>query len=248
MPFDGFSPKALTFFRQLRKNNTREWFTPRKAFFEEHVRAPMLELVALINDDLRTFAVDHVHADCRKAVYRLYRDTRFSKDKTPYKDHIGALFPRAGLPKHGGANFYFGVSDKGVEIAAGVYMPEPPELNAIRKAIAEDATTRGTFRKLLDDKTLKKTMGELQGDKLSRCPKAYPPDHPAADMLRLKQLYFYVTLPPERALDKSIRREIVTRFKRMAPAVQWLNTACLAAARERDGEADPIPVRPAPMF
>src|SRR3954466_9288892 len=168
--FEGFSPKALAFFRQLRKNNTREWFTPRKAHFEEFVRTPMLELVALVNDDLRQFAVDHVHADHRKAVYRLYRDTRFSNDKTPYKDHIGALFPRAGLPKHGGANYYFGISDEGVEIAAGVYMPEPPELNAIRKAIAEDER-RGTFRKLLAEKSLKKTMGALQGSKLSRCPK-----------------------------------------------------------------------------
>jgi uncharacterized protein (TIGR02453 family) len=247
MPFEGFSPKALTFFRQLRKSNTREWFTPRKAFFEEQVRAPMLELVALVNDDLRKFAVDHVHADHRKAVYRLYRDTRFSNDKTPYKDHIGALFPRAGLPKHGGANYYFGVSDKGVEIAAGVYMPEPPELNAIRKAIAEDER-RGTFRKLLKDKSLKRTMGELQGEKLSRCPKGYPPEHPAEDLLRFKQLYFYVTLPAKLALEKSVRREIVSRFKLMTPVVEWLNAVCLAAARDRDGEAEPVPVRPVPMF
>jgi uncharacterized protein (TIGR02453 family) len=237
-----------SFFRGLEKNNTREWFTPRKALFDEHVRAPMLELVALVNDDLRKFAVDHVHADPRKAVYRLYRDTRFSKDKTPYKDHIGALFPRAGLPKHGGANYYFGVSDEGVEVAAGVYMPEPAELNALRKAIADDCAGRGAFRKLLADRTLTRTMGELRGDRLTRCPKGWPPDHPAADLLPLKQMYFYATLPAKLALEKSVRREIVNRFKVMASAVDWMNAVCLAAARERDGEAEPVPVRPAPMF
>src|ERR1700709_527546 len=98
--FAGFSPAALTFFKQLEKNNTREWFIPRKEKFEELVRRPMLELIALINDDLRRLAVYYV-TEPAKALYRIHRDTRFSKDKTPYKDHLGAMFPRQGLSKNG---------------------------------------------------------------------------------------------------------------------------------------------------
>lgn len=123
--FPGFPPQALTFFRQLARNNTREWFQPRKAKYEEHVRGPMLDLVEQIVDDLRKFAVDHVVPPA-KAVYRIHRDTRFSNDKTPYKTHVAALLPRAGLEKHAGAGFYFSVSHEKVEIAAGMYMPGPP--------------------------------------------------------------------------------------------------------------------------
>src|SRR5436305_868335 len=129
-PFPGFSPAALMFFRQLEKNNQREWFTPRKEKFDELVRQPMLELVALINDDLRKFSVDHV-TEPAKAIYRIHRDTRFSKDKSPYKTHLAATFARKGLPRHSGAGFYFSVGHTGVEVAAGMYMPDPPVLRAV---------------------------------------------------------------------------------------------------------------------
>src|SRR3954468_20114522 len=169
--FPGFSPQALSFFRQLERNNRRECFQPRKEFFEQGVRGPMLELVALLNDDLRSFAADHVVADPAKAIYRIYRDTRFSKDKTPYKTHIGALFPRPGLEKHAGGSFYVGVSHKGVEVAGGMYMPGPGELAAVREAIAADEKA---FRKLIGGKALRTAVGELQGERLAKVPKPYP--------------------------------------------------------------------------
>src|ERR1700733_6735324 len=96
--FPGFSPKAITFLRQLEKNNSRDWFQPRKDQFEELLRQPMLELARLIADHLRPFAVDHVLPPA-KAVHRIYRDVRFSKDKSPYKTNISAMFPRKGLSK-----------------------------------------------------------------------------------------------------------------------------------------------------
>ena len=104
--FAGFSKKMPAFFRGLERNNTREWFAPRKELFEAEVRGPMVELVGLVNEDLKKFAIDNAVTDPKRAIYRLYRDTRFSKDKTPYKSHIGATFPRRGLPKHAGAGFY----------------------------------------------------------------------------------------------------------------------------------------------
>src|SRR4051812_19695719 len=115
--FSGFDPKALTFFKQLAKNNDRAWFTPRKELFETLVRGPMIELVTQLCDDLRKFAVDYVPADPKKVIYRIYRDTRFSKDKTPYKTHIGAHFQHRKLPKNLAGGFYVGVSHEGLEIA-----------------------------------------------------------------------------------------------------------------------------------
>jgi uncharacterized protein (TIGR02453 family) len=242
--FPGFPKQAMSFFRQLAKNNRREWFQPRKPTYDEHVRAPMIELVALLNDDLRSFAADHVVEPPARAVYRLHRDTRFAKDKTPYNTHVGALFPRPGLPKHAGAAFYVGVSHEGVEVAGGMYMPGPAELAAVRQAIAADPTE---LRKLLADKGLRKAVGELRGEKLARVPRGFPADHPAAELLRHKALHFFVTLPAEAALKPGIRREVASRFRAMAPVVHYLNAVLLRARREAAGD-EGIPVRPAPMF
>src|SRR5262249_10812490 len=144
-----------------------------------------------------------------KAIYRIYRDTRFSKDKTPYKTHIAATFGRRGFRRTEAAGFYFGVSHKEVEIGGGSYMPEPEQLAAIRKKIDSDSKS---LRKILDNKELKKLMGNLLGDKLSRVPKGFDPEHPAAEFLKMKQLYFYITLPASLATKSSLKAEVVKRF------------------------------------
>jgi len=94
--FPGFPPEALTFLRSLKRNNRREWFQPRKEIFETKVKAPIIQLVEAINAELLDFAPEHI-TDPKKAVYRIYRDTRFSADKTPYKTHIAAIFPDRNL-------------------------------------------------------------------------------------------------------------------------------------------------------
>src|SRR5688500_3248445 len=106
--FPGFPKQAISFFRQLARNNRREWFQPRKDLYEQYVRGPMLELCGLVADDLRGFAADHA-GDPKKAIYRIHRDTRFSRDKTPYKPYIAAMFGRAGMGKNTCAGFYFSV-------------------------------------------------------------------------------------------------------------------------------------------
>lgn len=242
--FPGFPRQALTFLRQLERNNARDWFQPRKEQFEEHCRGPMLRLVELVCDDLRSFAADHV-IEPKRAVYRIYRDTRFSKDKTPYKTHVAAMFPRRGLGKNNAAGFYFHVSPKGCEIAGGMYMPGPEELAAVRSAIAADPDG---FRELAEDKRRVKAVGPLLGEKLARVPKGFEPDHPAGDYLRMKQWYFDATLRADAACKPTFRREVVKRFEAMTPFVNWINEAVLKAARDEDGEVDAIPRRPEPMF
>src|SRR5690242_5557082 len=134
--FPGFPEEGIQFFRRLARNNNRDWFQPRKAIFEEQVKRPMLELVDALNRGLARFAPEWV-TDPDKAVYRFYRDTRFSKDKTPYKDHIAASFHRRGMPKNGSGGYYFSVSHKEIEVGGGVYLPDPDVLLAIRRHIAE---------------------------------------------------------------------------------------------------------------
>jgi len=242
--FPGFSRKMPAFFRGLARNNTREWFTPRKGVFEEHVRGPMVELLSFVNEDLKRFAVDYSVAAPAKTIYRIYRDTRFSKDKTPYKTHIGATFPRAGLSKHGGGGFYLGVSHEHVEVAGGLYMPPPEELAAVRGAIARDA--KGLL-KLIKAIERSRKVGKLTGARLKRPPKGFEmATAEAGELLKYKQLYFYQTLPAAVALSPRIRREIVSRFELLAEFVEWINRAILAA--RADGAEDERPVRPAPMW
>jgi uncharacterized protein (TIGR02453 family) len=205
----------------------------------------MVELVTLVNDDLRRFAPFNAVDVPGKAIYRLYRDTRFSNDKTPYKTHTGATFPRATLPKHGGAGFYFGVSHRCVEIAGGVYMPGPEELTVLRGAVAADP--KG-FLEVAAAPKLVRSMGKITGESLKRVPKGYEAyaDSPVADVLKLKQMYWFVELPADLALTPDVRREVVTRFRLMADALDWMNRVLLAA-RAAQEDAD-RPVRPAPMF
>lgn len=224
--FPGFPAEGLAFFASLRRNNRREWFQPRKAIFEENLKQPMRELVGAVNSALRSFAPDYA-TDPDKAIYRIYRDTRFSKDKTPYKLHIAASFSRRG--DKAAAGFYFAVSQKEVGIGGGIYMPEPETLLAIRQHLAEH---HAEFRKIAGARAVRQLFGEVQGERLTRVPKGYCSDHPAADLLRLKQYLLYVEMPPELATTPAVYTEVVKHFRAMAPFVEFLNTPLRAKRRE----------------
>src|SRR5208337_3298440 len=157
----------VRFFRALKRNNRREWFQPRKHLFEQHVKTPMLELVSAINAELAKFAPEHV-TEPKNAIFRIYRDTRFSADKTPYKTHIAASFSRRGSERLGAGGFYFSVSHEVIEIAAGIYHPDREVTLLVRNHIAE---THAELNRILADKKARKLTGSLQGDALTRAPK-----------------------------------------------------------------------------
>ncbi len=234
--FEGFPVEGPEFLRLLENNNEREWFQPRKSVYEETLRQPMIRLVEAINQQLSRFAPEHVN-DPKKAIYRLYRDTRFSKDKTPYKTHIGAIFPRRGLDKHGGAGYYFHISASEVLVAGGVYMPGKNELRAIRTHLAEHYKTLG---KLVRGKKLKSLLGGLQGEQLTRAPKGFAPDDPAADLLRYKQWHFFSTMPAGVATTPELQKEVVERFRVMSKFVDFMNEPLLAMKRSAP---DPLTAR-----
>ena len=217
--FPGFPPEGLAFLRALAKNNRREWFQPRKAIYEEQVKAPMVNLVTRVTSAMLSFAPAYA-GDPEKAIFRIYRDTRFSKDKTPYKTHIAAVFHRRGLNMHGGGGLYFAVSAKHVEVAGGIYMPAPETLRAVRAHLAE---RHEEFRDLIGNRALRRLLGDMQGEQLTRPPKGYCAEHPAADLLRYKQFLFYVLLDPSLAATAKLEREIVNRFRALTPFLECLN-------------------------
>jgi uncharacterized protein (TIGR02453 family) len=231
--FSGFPREGISFLRALKKNNDREWFNPRKATFEATVKQPMIELVTALHREMLRFAPQYV-GEPAKCVYRIYRDTRFSKDKTPYKTYASALFLRQGFDKYtGGAAFYFAVSPENIEVAGGVYSPDREVLLAVRRHIADNYKA---FVATFDTPKLRKLVGELQGESISRVPKGFDPEHPAADLIRRKHYLLDTKLDPKLATTPKLFTELATRLEAMTPFVEFLNRPLIAlhAKQKRD--------------
>jgi uncharacterized protein (TIGR02453 family) len=214
-----FSPEALKFLRGLARNNNRDWFDVRKPIYERELKAPLLALIEEINGELVDFAPEYIRP-AQKSMFRIYRDTRFSPDKTPYKKHISAWFARQGLEKKSGGGFYFHLSGKELLIAAGVYMPEREQLLAIRNHLLEH---HEEFRRLSKSSKLRRGMQEFDGLRLSRPPKGFPKNHPAIESIARRQWGVSTTLPAETALQPTLRKEIVSRFRAATPLIEFLN-------------------------
>jgi uncharacterized protein (TIGR02453 family) len=227
MPAPHFQPEAIKFLRGLKRNNDREWFEPRKAVYESALKAPLLSVIAAINEAMHDFAPDNVRPP-QKAMMRIYRDVRFSPNKSPYKTQVAAWWARTGLEKTSGGGFYFHLSSTEVTVAAGVYMPEREQLLAIRTHLLEH---HAELRKLLDGKKLKARLREFEGNRLTRPPKGFPADHPGIDLLLCRQWGVAGSLPVEIATTPALVKEIIDRFRLAAPVVALLNTPLIGKPR-----------------
>lgn len=228
--FAGFPPESIQFLRSLKRNNRREWFQPRKHLYEQHVKAPMLELVEAINGEMKKFAPEYV-TEPQKALFRIHRDTRFSTDKTPYKTHIAASFARRDAERVGAGGFYFSISHETIEIAAGLWHPDRDVMLLVRNHIAG---THKELRRILASNKSRKLVGDLQGDALSRSPKGFDPAHPAAEFIRMKDWILDVAMDAALATTPQLYPAVVERFRAMAPLVEYLNRPLLDRKPRRD--------------
>jgi uncharacterized protein (TIGR02453 family) len=226
-----FTPRTLTFLRALKRNNDREWFKARKEDYETHVRGPMVALIEHLAEDARHFAPDIVFS-ARDAIFRIYRDTRFSEDKTPLKTHIAASFPPRSLPRKEGAGLYVQVSYEGAWAGGGIYGPEKNELLKIREHLAGN---HQRFRSIVESPRFKKQLGALQGERLQRVPRGFAADHPAAEFLKFKQLYAGRDFTPAETTSPRFYTTLLTLFKDMVPLVAFLNEPLIAHGRTRIG-------------
>ncbi len=220
--FAGFPKTTLPFFQKLAKNNNREWFEANKAVYESEVKAPMLALVDAIGRDMIDYAPEFIPEDLKKAIFRIYRDVRFSKDKTPYKTNIAAAFRRQGLGKNEGASFYVHLDNQEFLVAAGIYMPDPDLLRRLRAHVERH---HERLRAIVNDKPRRKLVGDLQGDVMTRLPKGFLPGHPAEDLLKRKMYIYWTEMPPALAETPKALGEVTKRFRAMAPLVYFLNEA-----------------------
>ncbi len=223
-----FTIETLTFLRSLRRHNEREWFRNHRDAYEAHVRGPMVDVIDRLATDLTQFAPQLI-ATPKMSMYRIYRDTRFSADKSPYKTHVSAVFPHRALTKHGGAGLYFHVATDHVLVGAGIYAPEAPQLYQLRKHVASN-TTR--FRTIVESPRFRRSFGHVSGQRLKQVPRGFDADHPAAEYLKLRQFLAGTERPAEFATRPRFYGSLRRLFEQLAPFVMFLNEPLTSGSRQ----------------
>jgi uncharacterized protein (TIGR02453 family) len=221
-----FTAKSLSFLRSLKRNNRREWFHEHRDQYEQHCRQPMLAIVERLATDLTLFAPELL-ADPKMSLFKQFRDTRFSDDKTPLKTNIAAVFPNRVLGRMNGAALYFEVAPGWVWIGGGLWRPDTSQLQLVREHIV---THLGEFEKIVKAPRLKK-LGGLQGERLSRVPRGFAKDHPAADYLQHRQLIAFREEAAAFAARTDFYRQLRSTLETLTPLVRFLNEPLVAALR-----------------
>lgn len=227
--FTGFRPEAISFFRRLARNNRRDWFEANRPVYENEVRAPLRAFVEEMDVRFARFAPE-ITGDPRRSVFRIHRDVRFSRDKSPYKTHGSCWFYHRAAGRQvgqeadaGSAGFYFQFSPTESFLAAGIWMPPRGSLARIRDALAEG---HEAFAAAVDTPAVRRRFGRLDEDgMLKRMPRGYRDDHPAARYLRHQSFTLGRDLNPEEVLDPRLPARVEKDFRLLLPFVRWLNQA-----------------------
>lgn len=222
-----FTAGTLKFLRALARHNRKEWFEAHRAEYEALVRAPMLDLIEEMDVRLALFAPEIV-GDRKRSMFRVYRDVRFSADKSPYKTHAAFwLYHRDGTravgreATGGGAGFYFQIAPGESFAGGGIWMPPREALGKIRDAIAEQPA-RFT-RTVTDKRVVRRVRGLSDEAVLKRVPRGYAPDHPAARWLKYQSFTLGRELTDAQATSGRLAAALEADYRLMVPLVRWIN-------------------------
>ena len=223
--FPGFRPEALDFLVELALNNDRSWFGPRKASYEALLKRPLEELCTALNLEFLARELP-LAADPARSPFRIYRDVRFARDKSPYKTNVGASFPWIG--EGGGVGGYFHLEPGGVFVGGGMWHPAPARLAAWRSAVTGD---RERVHAAVEDPSFLATFGAVDGDRLKRAPTGFPPDDPDIELLKLKDVVFGRPLADADVLEPDLPATIAGA---LADAVPLLRVLAALPGHEAD--------------
>jgi len=211
-----FTQDTFRFLKDLNKNNDREWFAANKKRYEEHLKDPALRIISAFAPELKTIS-PHFMATPR-SLFRIYRDTRFAKDKTPYKTHVGLHFRHDRSKDAHAPGFYLHVEPGSSFLGVGIWHPDGPALRAIREHIVEEPVA---WKRASRAKAFQATF-ELAGDRLKRPPKDFDPDHPLIEDLKWKDYIGIAELRDSFVTDPKLPKALGKTFKAGTPFMRFL--------------------------
>ncbi len=213
--------ETLDFLRDLVANNDREWFQANKKAFDA-AQDNMTAFAGYLIGEAGKFDDAVADIDPKTCVFRIYRDVRFSKDKSPYKVNLGAYISPGGR-KSMQPGYYFHLQPGASFIAGGKHIPDGPELLKIRSAIADNTAE---FLKIVEKKNFRDTFGEMRGDRLKSAPKGFDPEHKSIEYLKLKEFMAFTELPDDESLvSAEFPKSLVKTMKEMYPLIAFLRKA-----------------------
>jgi uncharacterized protein (TIGR02453 family) len=218
-----FGPRLFAFLRELAANNNREWFQANKARYEDDLKEPALRFISAVAPHLEKVS-PHISADPRPvggSLFRIYRDVRFGKDKSPYKTHCGIQFRhKAGRDAHA-PGFYLHLEPGGCFAAAGMWSPPGPALRQIREAIV---ASPAEWKKAIGSAAFRKRF-ELSGASLKRAPKGFSPDHPMIEALRRTDFFGRTTMSQKAAGEADFPKQFAALCRSASPLMRFLCAA-----------------------
>lgn len=217
------SKNTLKFLKDLKANNNRDWFMANKPRYETAKK----EFEGFMDNlllEIAKFDPSIGHHKGKDCIFRIYRDVRFSKDKSPYKTHFGAHVTSAAKKSeiHSRAGYYIHIGPGESMLAGGAYMPHGPWLKAIRNELAHEADR---FRKIVNSKNFKKYFDEFEGEQLKTAPRDFPKDHPEIELLRYKSFLATHKCKDSQVTSPDFLKHAGKTFKALFPFDQFLNEA-----------------------
>lgn len=204
--------KTINFLTDLKKNNNREWFTENKILFEHEQKQIKTFFTGIKNELEKIDSIDKMQ------IFRIYRDVRFSKDKTPYKTHFSVGYSRTKPLLRGG--YYLHIEDEASFIGGGFWEPNKDDLNRIRKELEIDASE---LREIISQKDFQKMFGNLEGDELKSAPRDFDKNHPNIDLIRKKQFLVTRKFNNSEVLSLDFANEVIETFKAMRPFFDYMS-------------------------
>lgn len=217
------SKNTLQFLKDLKNNNNRDWFLENKPRYET-AKTEFEGFIDALIAEISKYDNSIGHHTGKECVFRIYRDVRFSKDKSPYKTHLGAHITSAAKKSeiHTRAGYYIHIGPGESMLAGGAYLPQGPWIKAIREEIAYNAAD---LKKIINGKKFKEYFGEIEGEKLKKAPKGYEPDHPEIELLKYKSFLASNKCSDAQVISKDFLQHSAEVFKVLHPFDAFLNRA-----------------------
>jgi uncharacterized protein (TIGR02453 family) len=203
-----FKQEALSFLKELPKNNNKEWFNSNKELYKKEVEAPFKLFISDLITELQSY-IPNINVEAKDCIFRIYKDVRFSKDKTPYKNHISAMISKGGRKDKTTPGTYIQISAEDIRLYSGVFELTTKQKEQIRVSIHENMDE---FNAIINNSSFVKTFGEVRGEKYKKVPAEYIKSVKIQPLLLNKSLYFYKKYEPELILNSELSNTLIKDY------------------------------------